>query len=68
MALLVLDIDDDDGKCAMSGELARLNNDDGSCTVSGELVTHATCASSDDGHHQTDLKLKGKKRTEGIGG
>ena len=68
MALLILDVDDDDGKCAVSGELTRLDDDDGLCAVSGEIVAHAACASSDDGHHQTDLKLKGKKRTEGIGG
>ena len=41
---------------------------DGSCTVSGELVAHAACASGDNGHHQTDLKLKEKERIEGIGG
>ena len=26
------------------------------------------CASGDSDHHQTNLKLKGKERTEGIGG
>ena len=52
MALLVLDVGDDDGSCA----------------VSSELVAHAACASGDNGNRQTDLKLKGKERTEGIGG
>ena len=66
MALLVLDVGNDDGSCAVSGKLARLNN--GSCAVSGELVTHATRTFGDNGHRQTDLKLKGKERIEGIGG
>ena len=44
-----------------------LGDDDGSCAVSGELVAHAACASGDNGHRQTDLKLKGKERIEGIG-
>ena len=58
MALLVLDVGDDNGLCAMSDELASL-----AC---------AACASGDNGHHQTDLKLKKKKispnvkRKEGI--
>ena len=52
MALLVLDVGDDDGSCA----------------VNGKLVAYAACASDDNGHRQTDLKLKGKERTEGIGG
>ena len=39
-----------------------LGDDDGSC-----LVAHAACASGDNGHRQTDLKLKGKERIEGIG-
>ena len=66
MALLVLDVGDDDGSCAVSGELARLG--DGSYAVSGELVAHAACTSGDNGHCQTNLNLKGKERTEGIGG
>ena len=66
MALLVLDVGDDDGLCAVNGELTRLG--DGSYAVSGELVAHAACTSGDNGHCQTDLKLKGKERTEGIGG
>ena len=56
---------DDDGSCAVSGKLARLNN--GSCAVSGELVTHATRTFGDNGHRQNDLKLKGKERTKEIG-
>ena len=52
MAFLDLDVSDDDGSCAMSDE----------------LIAHAACASRDNGHHQTDLKLKGKERTEGIDG
>ena len=44
-----------------------LSDDDGSCATSGELVAHAACASGDNGHRQTDLKLKGKERTKGIG-
>ena len=52
MAFLVLDVGDDDGSCA----------------VSGKLVAHAACTSNDNGHRQTDLKLKGKERTEGISG
>ena len=47
MALLVLDVGDDDGLCAVSSELASL--------------AHATCTSGDNGHRQTDLKLKKKK-------
>ena len=66
MALLVLDVGDDDGSCAVSGELARLGN--GSYAMSGELVAHAACTFGDNGHYQTNLKLKGKERTEGIGG
>ena len=38
MALLVLDIGDDDGSCVVSGKLARLEDDDGSCAVSGKLA------------------------------
>ena len=68
MALLVLDVSDDDGLCVVSGELARLGDDDGLCAVSGELVVHAACTFGDNGHRQTDLKLKGKVRTKGIGG
>ena len=44
-----------------------MSDDDGSCDVSEELVALLACASGDNGHHQTDLKLKGKERTEGIG-
>ena len=47
MALFVLDVSDDDGLCAMSGELASL--------------AHTACASNDNGHRQIDLKLKKKK-------
>ena len=36
--------------------------------MSSKPITHATCASGDNGHRQTDLKLKGKERTKGIGG
>ena len=43
-------------------------DDDGSSAVSGELVAYAACASGDNGHRQTDLKLKVKERIEGIGG
>ena len=46
MTLLVLDVDDDDGLCAMNGELMRLGDDDGSCTVSGKLVTHVACVTT----------------------
>ena len=48
MALLVLDIGNDDGSCTVSGEFARL--DDGSYAVSSELVAHAACAFDDNGH------------------
>ena len=58
MALLVLDVGDDNGLCAMSDKLASL--------------AYAACASGDNGHRQTNLKLKKKKispnvkRKEGI--
>ena len=41
MALLVLDVGDDNGLCAMSDELASL--------------AYAACASGDNGHRQTIL-------------
>ena len=47
MALLVCDVGDDNGLCAMSDELASL--------------AYAACASGDNGHRQTNLKLKKKK-------
>ena len=61
---------DDDGVVTMTMALLVLDvgDDDGSCAVSGELVAHAACASGDNGHRQTDLKLKGQERIEGIGG
>ena len=47
MAFLVLDFGDDDGLYVMSSELTSL--------------AHAACASGDNGHRQTYLKLKKKK-------
>ena len=47
MALLILDVGDDDGLCAVSSELTSL--------------AHAACTFGDNGHRQTDLKLKKKK-------
>ena len=46
MALLMLDIGDDDGLCAVNDELMRLGDGDGSCTVSGELVAHVACVTT----------------------
>ena len=59
MALLILDVGDDDGLCAVSGEPMS--------------IAHVACAFGDNGHRQTDLKLRRKKispnvkRKEGIG-
>ena len=44
-----------------------MRDDDDSCAVSSELVALLACAFGDNGHRQTDLKLKGKERREGIG-
>ena len=59
MAFLVLDVGDDDGLCVVSGEPVS--------------IAHAAYAFGDNGHRQTDLKLRRKKispnvkRKEGIG-
>ena len=57
MALLILDVGDDDGLCAVSGELASRGHRERQTRE----PCHVTCAFGDNDHRQTDLKLKKKE-------